>query len=93
MPFMEAQQPYQRPAPLTGPILTRKAAREMYGQIVAEMEACEDKETLEIYLITIGEELAQFQTQLERLWLGDGYDFLGLDREIKKAFARFATYY
>lgn len=93
MPFMSTEQPRERPAPLTGPIKTRAEARKMYANIVAELNGCEDRETLEIYLITIGEELIQFCNELDYLWSGDGADFLGLDREVQRAFGRFATYY
>lgn len=93
MPFMSVTEKPSPPPKLTGPILTRAAARTMYGQIVAELQGCEDKDTLEVYLITIGEELLQFQNELDFLWSGDGEDFIGLDGEIKRAFAKFATYY
>ena len=78
----------QRPAPLQGAIKTRAEARAVYSEIIAELHGCEDRDTLDIYLLTIGEELVQFQTELDFLWTGDGDDFLGLDREIKAACAR-----
>jgi len=92
MPFMDVPG-RTRPAPLTGPIKRRADARVIYDQIVSEMEACEDRDTLEIYLMTVGEELIQFERELEFFWNGDGEDFLGLNREIAKSYARFATYY
>lgn len=93
MPFMTINEPRERPAPLTGPIKTRAEARQIYAKIVAELNGCEDQDTLEIYLMTIGEEMIQFRNELDYLWSGDGADFLGLDREVQKAFGRFATYY
>lgn len=92
MPFMDVPG-RTRPTPLTGPIKRRADARVIYDQIVCEMEACEDRDTLEIYLMTVGEELIQFERELEFFWNGDGGDFLGLNREIAKSYARFATYY
>lgn len=88
MPFMESQQPYERPAPLTGPIKTRANARMIYAEIVAELRACGDRETLEIYLMTVSEPLQQFEKELDFLWEGDGADFEGLQGEIRKAWRR-----
>lgn len=77
-----------RPAPLTGPIATRAQARIIYADIVAELTACEDPDTLATYLFTIGEELLQFEAELDFLWTGDGADFAGLNNEIQRATAR-----
>ena len=93
MPFMTVAEPRTAPARLTGKIATRAEARRVYAEIVAELNACEDKDTLDVYLMTIGEELIQFENELDFLWSGDGEDFLGLDNEIKRAHAKFATYY
>lgn len=93
MPFMSVAEPRTAPPRLTGKIKTRAEARQIYAGIVDELEACDDKETLEIYLMTIGEEIIQFREELDFLWTGDGADFVGLDREIKAAFDKFATYY
>lgn len=76
------------PPKLTGPILTRAAARSIYAEIVAELHGCQDRDTLDIYLMTIGEELIQFERELEFLWSGDGEDFPGLYLEITAAKAR-----
>lgn len=92
MPFMSVNEPRERPIPLTGPILTRAEARKVYSTIVMELNGCEDQDTLEIYLMTIGEELIQFQNELDYLWTGDGGDFLGLDREVQNAWARMINY-
>jgi hypothetical protein len=83
----EATKP-QRPIPLTGVIKKRADARAIYSEIISELGACEDRDTLDIYLLTIGEELVQFQQELDFFWSGDGADFLGLDREIKAACER-----
>lgn len=88
MPFMSSNQPRERPAPLTGPIKTRAAARTVYAEIVAELRACEDRETLECYLMTVSEPLQQFEKELDFLWEGDGDDFHGLQGEIRKAWRR-----
>lgn len=88
MPFMSAHEPQGRPAPLTGPIKTRANARTVYAEIVAELRACEDKDTLEIYLMTVSEPLQQFEQELDFLWSGDGEDFAGLSGEIQKAWRR-----
>lgn len=88
MPFMSSQQPYQRPAPLTGAIKTRAKAREVYAEIVAELREITDQTTLELYLMTISEPLQQFELELEFLWEGDGEDFAGLQGEIRKAWRR-----
>jgi hypothetical protein len=75
-----------RPAPLVaGPMVTRAQARTVYAGIVTELAACEDQDTLDLYLMTVGEELIQFETELEFLWSGDGQDFAGLYKEIEQA--------
>jgi hypothetical protein len=84
-------QPKRTPPPrLTGGIKTRAAARLAYQEIVSELGACEDADTLDAYLLTVGEQLIQFQDEIEHLWNGDGADFAGLDREIKAARLRVA---
>lgn len=78
-----------RPAPLVaGPMTTRAQARTVYAGIIAELAACDDRDALDLYLMTIGEELIQFERELEFLWTGDGADFAGLDNEIRRAVAR-----
>lgn len=88
MAFMQAYEPRERPAPLTGPIKRRADARIVYARIVQEMGDITDRDTLEIYLLTIGEELIQFENELPFFWEGDGEDFAGLDKEIKKSWLR-----
>lgn len=75
------------PARLLGPNKTRSDARVRYGEIVAELASFSDSENLEIYLIGMTRELAQFQAELDFYWEGDG-DFLGLQKEIERARAR-----
>lgn len=87
MAFMERSKP-ERPAPLTGPIKKRADARTIYREIVEELHACEDRQTLEIYLMTVSEPLQQFEEELPFLWEGDGFDFCGLQGEIRKAWQR-----
>lgn len=87
MAFMDRPKP-ERPAPLTGSIKRRADARKVYTEIVAEIHACGDRETLEIYLMTVSEPLQQFEDELPFLWEGDGFDFHGLQGEIRKAWRR-----
>lgn len=87
MAFMKREAP-QRAAPLQGPVKRRADARKVYAEIVSELRACTDKQTLEIYLMTVSEPLQQFEQELPFLWEGDGFDFLGLQGEIRKAWNR-----
>lgn len=87
MAFMERSKS-EKPAPLTGPIKRRADARVVYNEIVQELRACGDRETLEIYLMTVSEPLQQFEEELTFLWEGDGFDFHGLQGEIRKAWQR-----
>lgn len=87
MAFMAPPKP-ERPAPLTGAIKRRADARKVYAEIVSELQACGDRETLEIYLMTVSEPLQQFEDELPFLWEGDGFDFHGLQGEIRKAWQR-----
>lgn len=87
MVFMARPKP-ERPAPLTGPIKTRASARQVYAEIVSELRACGDRDTLEHYLMTVSEPIQQFEQELAFLWLGDGFDFTGLQGEIRKAWQR-----
>jgi hypothetical protein len=73
----------QMPERLKGPIKTRAAARTRYGEIVRELHACEDEDTLEAFLWSIKPELEQYETELPSAWNGDGADFLGLAKEIQ----------
>lgn len=81
----------KRPEPLQGKHKTRAAARVAYGEIVRELNACEDDETLSAYLATIAEDIEQFQTELPAAWEGDGADFIGLKAEIEAAKVRCMT--
>ena len=87
MAFMTVPKP-ERPKPLTGPIKTRASARVMYNEIVQELHSIGDQTTLEIYLMTISEPIQQFEEELPFLWEGDGFDFKGLQGEIRKAWQR-----
>lgn len=75
------------PAALIGPNKTRADARMRYNEIVMELGDFADPENLEIYLMQIAKEVAQFRAELPFLWFGDG-DFLGLAKEIERAQAR-----
>ena len=76
------------PDRLIGPNKTRAVAKERYHEIAAELADFSDPENLEIYLMQIASEIAQFRAELPLLWHGDGGDFLGLAKEIERAQAR-----
>lgn len=76
-----------QPQPLIGVNKTRAAARERYSEITTALAAFRDPENLEIYLLSIDRELAQFRAELPFLWEGED-DFLGLEKEIERAQAR-----
>lgn len=88
MAFMAAYPPKQKAAPLTGPIKTRAEARRVYSEIVAKLALITDKAELDVYLLTVGEELIEYREQLPNYWLGDGADFYGLEKEIRRAWNR-----
>jgi hypothetical protein len=88
MAFMTVHPPKERAAPLSGPIKTRAEARTIYSQIVAKLAAIYSRAELEIYLMTVGEELIEYKEQLPNYWLGDGADFQGLEKEIRRAWNR-----
>jgi hypothetical protein len=83
-----ASQGRQRPAPLTGPIMKRADARVKYGEIVRELNACEDDDALCAYLETEKEVIEQFERELPLGWNGDGADYIGLRAEIEAAKVR-----
>jgi len=90
------------PDRLIGPNKTRATARERYHEIVTELGDFSDPENLEIYLMQIASEIAQFRAELPFLWEGDGeipdrkslqngemhVGILGLQKEIERAQAR-----
>jgi len=84
----KAEDEREKVEPLTGPMKTRASAREVYRQIVSELHACGDQDTLEIYLMTVSEPIQQFEQELPFLWEGDGFEFGGLQNEIKRAWRR-----
>ena len=88
MPFMAVTQPYERPAPLTGPIRTRAEARTKYSDIVSDLRTVTDEIELEGFLMDMQIEIHQFENELEFLWSGDGQDFPGLEQEIEWARTR-----
>lgn len=77
--------PRPKPEALTSPMKTRAEARVKYGEIVRELHACGDEDTLNAYLATVNAEIAQFERELPDAWNGDGADFKGLRREIDEA--------
>lgn len=92
----------QRPPQLIGQHKTRKDAKERYDEIVKELNDFSDPKKLEIYLMQISKEIAQFRAELRVYWEGDGTTpdkdslidgelggcFLGLQKEIERAQAR-----
>lgn len=74
----------RHPVPLVGVTKTRRQAMVRYSEIVAEIRACEDEDTLTVYLATIRSDIKQFRAELDYLWKGDGEDFLGLSGEIEQ---------
>lgn len=81
----QATKPTPPPKLIAGPMTTRAQARAVYSGIVAELNGCEDQDTLDLYLMTVGEELIQFEKELSFLWDGDGDSFPGLSAEITAA--------
>lgn len=75
------------PQKLVGVIKTRAAARIRYSEIVAELAACGDHDSLVCFLSSIEPELIQFRTELPLFWEGED-DFLGLQQEIDHAHLR-----
>lgn len=84
----ETQNARQKPTPLKGRHKTRAAARQAYGEIVRELNACGDNDTLIAYVETISEDIAQFRDELPSAWKGDGADFIGMEAELDNAFRR-----
>lgn len=78
----------QKPEPLTGPMKTRAEARTKYGEIVRELNACEDEDTLHAFIESERAVLDQYQSELPAAWEGDGADFIGLRAEIDAAKVR-----
>lgn len=87
-PFQAYADKLARPAPLSGPMVTRGEARLVYFQIVQRMHSAQSLAVLNDYLASVEAELRQFQNELPHLWNGDGDDFAGLDDEMRAAIAR-----
>jgi hypothetical protein len=78
-----------RPAPLKGPVKTRAEIRTLCGDLVREIHGCADADMLDIVLNHNRELIDQVREEVEFYWKGDGADFLGIEREIAEARARF----
>lgn len=74
------------PKRLIGVTKTRAEIRAVYTAIVAEMMACQTLAALRDVQANRRLEILQIQAEMPALWFGDGYDFLGLEREIESAF-------
>ncbi len=71
--------------PLVGVTKTWRQAMIVYQEIVSEIRACDDRDSLECYLAGIQHHIKQFKAELDFLWRGDGEDFIGLSGEIENA--------
>jgi hypothetical protein len=71
------------PQKLLGPIKARAGMRARYVEIVSELNACDDDETLHCFLTSISQDIAQFKAEHELFWKGDGEEFPGLQQEIE----------
>lgn len=76
----------EQPKPLVGKHKTRAEAKAAYAEIVVELRQFSSRVELEAYLGSISADILQFHAELDFLWEGDGEDFLGLEREIERAF-------
>lgn len=74
--------------PLVGPMATRGLARQRFEVIVVELSLCSTPDEVRHCLGQHASSITQFKAELEFLWLGDGFEFLGLEREIERAIAR-----
>lgn len=81
-PYQSYADKLARPAPLSGPMVTRGEARLVYFQIVQRMHSASSLADLNDYLASVEGELRQFQKELPHLWNGDGEDFAGLSQEM-----------
>ena len=89
-----------KPQPLEGVHKTRKALRDAYDAIVAELRGAADVDSLKVYLITQEPTIKQLREidydKNPMLWDGmpepDTDRFPGMSREIANAFMRLETY-
>lgn len=75
----------QKPPPLQGPIKTRAEVRQRCGEFVRELHSCADPDQLDALLLAKKELIDQVRDEVEFFWLGDGADFLGMEKEIQAA--------
>lgn len=76
--------------PLQGPIKTRAALRNACGEFVRELHACGDADMLAALITENLALIEQVKTEAPFFWDGDGGDFLGMDKEIKRMEAEVA---
>lgn len=74
------------PAPLIGPVKTRREAMQIYTELVTGLAGHASLAGLQAYLGNNESRFVQFHAELDFLWSGDGADFRGLEREIEDAF-------
>ncbi len=78
----------QAPERLVGPAKTRSLLRDRYDLAAKELQAVATPQALEAALEAHNSTILQIHAEMEFLWLGDGNDFLGLEKEIERARAR-----
>jgi hypothetical protein len=74
----------KQPERLKGPIKTRAELRTACGDFVREIHSCGDMEQFEALLVDRAPLIKQVQEEHEFFWLGDGGDFLGMQKEINR---------
>ncbi|MET0365635.1 MAG: hypothetical protein ABW169_13380 [Sphingobium sp.] len=87
--FMAYGDTLHRKEALTGPLTSRKEAKEAYAAIVRRIHAATNLRDLQDYLASIEPMIRQFEQELDYLWNGDGEDFAGLSEEMIRALEKF----
>jgi hypothetical protein len=77
------------PQRLVGPIATRAEARRRYTDLTIILKCVGSTGELELFLAENVSELKQFETELEFFWEGDGFEVVGLRKEIERVRACF----
>lgn len=80
----ESTAPRKQPEKLTGPCMTRAEVKAKYNEFVRELHACSDEDMLAALLEAEKPFLDQVERELPLLLNGDGHEFLGLSKEVKR---------
>lgn len=88
MPLLDMKSVRSGNQQLVGPFRTRDEARRAYTGIVVELNDIEDRDTLDIYVLSITDVITQYQRAMPFLWDGDDSDFIGLKLEIEATYQR-----